>query len=349
MWRRVHDIVWGAAHVERTRITWRAPLRAAIVTTAICGLAIWAGDDPLAIPLTVGALFAGIADMAEAPGQRMRSMLWTTLWIAVGGVIGGLVSDDLVPRIILIGVIGAACGYAGALGRLGTLVGVLTLVVTTIATGVPESRVSALQWGVLLLLGGLVQTAITIAPDVLRRRRELIAEPPPRQAARTRLREHLHGDDPLLRHAVRLAVAMPVATILAAMTGWPHAYWIPLTVAWLSKPNQDGFGSRILARLLGTVAGIAASVLLIDALRLPTFGFAVLVGAGSFLAIAFLSANYAVAVTGITGVVMALFTLIGDPVAETAVARIEATIVGSLIVIIAPLLYPPPKPAVSPA
>lgn len=349
MWRRVHDIVWGAAHVERTGITWRAPLRAAIVTTVICGLAIWLGDDPLAIPLTIGALFAGIADLALPAGQRMRSMLWASLWIAVGGTVGGLVSDDLVPRIIFIGVIGAACGYAGTLGRLAGLAGVLTLVVTTIATGVPESKVSALQWGALLLVGGLVQTAITVAPDALRRRGELIAAPPTQPPVRTRLREHLHGDDPLLRHAVRLGVAMPVATILAAMTGWPHAYWIPLTVAWLSKPNQDGFGSRVLARLLGTIAGIAASVLLIDVLHLPAFGFAVLVGVGSFLAIAFLSANYAVAVIGITGVVMALFTLIGDPVAETALARMEATIVGSLIVIIAPLLYPPPKPARTPA
>ena len=347
MWQRVHTIVWGAAHVERGRITWRAPLRAAIVTTLICGLAIGLADDPLAIPLTIGALFAGIADMAEAPGQRVRSMLWTSLWVAVGGLAGGLVSDDLIARIVIIGVVGAICGYAGTLGTLGGLVGVLTLVVTTIATGVPESTVSALQWGVLLFVGGLVQTGITVVPDLVRRRRALFDSPVAKAPVAVRLREHLRGDDPLFRHAVRLAVAMPVAAILAAMTGWPHAYWIPLTVAWLSKPNRDGFGSRILARVLGTIGGIGASVLLIDVLHLPALGFALLVGVGSFVAIAFLSANYAVAVVGITSVVMALFTLIGDPVAETAVARIEATLVGSLIVIIAPLLYPPPKPAAS--
>ena len=349
MWRRVHDIVWGAAHVERGRITWRAPLRAAIVTSLVCGLAIGLSDDPLAIPITLGALFTGVSDMVEAPGQRVRSMLWTSCWVAVGGTIGGLVSDDLVLRIIVIGLIGAICGYAGTLGRLGTLVGILTLVVTTIATGVPESTVSALQWGALLLVGGLVQTAVVVVPDLIRRRRELLTAPPAKPSIATRLREHLHGDDPLFRHAIRLGVAMPVAAILAEMTGWPHAYWIPLTVAWLSRPNAEGFGSRVLARVLGTVAGIGISVFLIDVLGLKQFGFALLVGVGAYLVVAFVNANYTIAVIGITGVIMALFTLIGDPVAETAIARIVATLVGSLIVIIAPLIYPPPKRSMTPA
>jgi len=341
----VHEIIWGAAHVERGSITWRPPLRAAIVATTVCGVAIAVGDDPLAIPITIGAVFTGLADTVESAAQRMRSMLWVTLWITVGGLIGGLISSHPVAHVLVLALFGAACGFAGSLGRLGGLAGVLSLVMATLATGVPESAVSAVQFALLVLVGGLIQTAVTVVPDLIRRRWELLAPPPAKESAAVRLRAHLHPDDPLFRHGIRLGSALVVGVIAAFLTGWPHAYWIPLTIAWLSKPNAEGFASRILARLLGTFAGIAASVLVIDVLGLQRFGFAMLVGVGTYVSVAFLAANYAIAVMGITAIVMALFTLIGDPVGETALARAAATVIGSLIVVIAPLVYPPPRPA----
>lgn len=347
MWRRVHEIVWGAAHVERGSITWRPPLRAAIVATAVCGLAIAIADDPLAIPLTIGAVFTGLADTIESASQRMRSMLWVTVWITIGGLIGGLVSSHPVAHLIVLALLGAACGFAGSLGRLGGLAGVLTLVMAVLATGVPESAVPAVQFALLVLIGGLIQVAVTVVPDLIRRRSQLLAPPPAKQPVAQRLRAHFNRDDPMFRHAIRLGAALVVGVIAAFLTGWPHAYWIPLTIAWLSKPNAEGFGSRILARLFGTFAGIAASVLVIDVLHLHRFGFAMLVGVGTYVSVAFLSANYAIAVMGITAIVMALFTLIGDPVGETAVARAAATVIGSIIVVIGPLIYPPPKARVT--
>lgn len=349
MWHQLASVAWGTAHVESTKVTWRAPLRAAIVTTGLGIVAILLGHDASAIPLALGALLAGIADMIEDPAQRMRSMLWTTVWISIGGLVGGLISNDRAIDVVFLGLLGVACGFAGSLGRLGGLVGLLTLVMACISTGVPESRVSAVQFGILVLAGGLIQTAVTVVPDLIRHRDQMLAKLPAKPAVMLRLREHLHNNDPMFRHAIRLGVAITVAAIIANYIHWPHSYWIPLTVAWLSKPNKEGTGSRVLARLLGTVVGIGIAVLVVDVLHFQHIGLALLVGVGAYVTIAFLAANYAIAVAGISMVVMALFTLIGDPVGQTAVARIAATVVGAVIVIIAPLIYPPPKPATASA
>lgn len=344
MWQRLKAICLGATHVDPSAMTWRAPARAAFVTTALAALAVAIGHDAAAIPLALGALFTGIADMIESPAQRMRSMMWTTFWTSVGGLVGGLISNDRAIDVVFIGLLGLVCGYAGALGRLGTLVGLLTLVIATIATGVPESDVSAIQFATLMFCGGAIQLLVTVVPDFVVRRRELLAALPAKQPISERLKEHLHPSDPIFRHGIRLAFAIGIAAIIADYVKWPHSYWIPLTVAWLSRPNKDGYGSRILARVLGTLVGIGLAVLLVDGLHLEGIALALLVGAGSYFTVAFLSANYAIAVAGISMVIMALFTLIGDPVGETALARIAATCVGALLVIIAPLIYPPPKP-----
>lgn len=349
MWHQLKAVAWGTAHVEPTQVTWRAPLRAAIVTTALGIVAILLDHDASAIPLALGALLVGIADTIENPAQRMRSMLWTTVWISLGGLVGGLISDDRAVDVVFLGLLGVVCGFAGALGRLGGLAGLLTLVIACISTGVPESKVSAVQFGILVLAGGLIQTAVTVVPDLIRHRDQILARLPAKPRVAQRLREHMNPNDPMFRHAIRLGCAITVAAIIADFIHWPHSYWIPLTVAWLSKPNREGTGSRVLARVLGTVVGIGLAVLVVDVLHLKHFGLALLVGVGAFVTIAFLAANYAIAVAGISMVVMALFTLIGDPVGQTAVARIAATVVGAVIVIIAPLIYPPPKPATSAA
>jgi uncharacterized membrane protein YccC len=53
----------------------------------------------------------------------------------------------------------------------------------------------------------------------------------------------------------------------------------------------------------------------------------------AFLAATFIVANYGLAVVGITSLVVTLFTLIGDPVDQTAPWRMVATLVATAIII----------------
>ncbi|WP_307619142.1 FUSC family protein [Streptomyces sp. V3I7] len=65
------------------------------------------------------------------------------------------------------------------------------------------------------------------------------------------------------RYGLRLALSIALAQILVSVIQIPRSYWVPLTVAFVLKPDFGSVFSRALTRALGTVAGLvlAAAVL----------------------------------------------------------------------------------------
>jgi uncharacterized membrane protein YccC len=57
-------------------------------------------------------------------------------------------------------------------------------------------------------------------------------------------------------------------------------------------------------------------------------------GAGGYLLLAFLTGNYTIATFGVTSFVLALMATAGDLYEETAVFRLEATLVAGAIVLV---------------
>ena len=51
------------------------------------------------------------------------------------------------------------------------------------------------------------------------------------------MRANLHLDSAVFRHAVRLAMSLTVAEIVAHRVGWSRPYWIPMTVAIVLQPR----------------------------------------------------------------------------------------------------------------
>jgi uncharacterized membrane protein YccC len=124
--------------------------------------------------------------------------------------------------------------------------------------------------------------------------------------AGTLLRSHCTWTSPILRHAIRLAVAVGVGVALARFAGLAHGYWTPLTVLMVLRPETAHTYTRCAGRLAGIAAGIlvastltfvwlpspAASLLLTVAFLGLTYGAArfgyLAVGAGLAAAIVFL-------------------------------------------------------------
>jgi len=111
-------------------------------------------------------------------------------------------------------------------------------------------------------------------------------------------------------------------------------------VAWMSKPDHDGTIDRVLHRLVGTVMGLLATAAIVFAVQPDDTGFLVLSLAGAAIAIAFIWANYAVAVAGVTIWVVSLFGMVGDPVVTTVDIRLLATVAAAVLVIAAVWLIP---------
>ena len=162
-------------------------------------------------------------------------------------------------------------------------------------------------------------------------------------SALARLRSHLHWRDVYARHAVKLASTYLVGTVLAMgplnslLDG--HGFWIPLTVAWVCKPDVSGSINRFSMRLCGTVLGVLLSALLLYFITAPVL-LMLLTAVGAFVMGATLFANYSVTVMGVTMLVLSVSASMGNYTEDLADARLLATLLGCGLVLTSAYVLP---------
>jgi uncharacterized membrane protein YccC len=149
-----------------------------------------------------------------------------------------------------------------------------------------------------------------------------------------------HLNDEFVRHGMRLAIVMVVATAIAHFLGWPHEYWIPMTVAWVARPGRRLTLERTWHRVLGTIAGIVFVTALMLTSGNSPYELAVLTAAGATMTLIFVRAHYAIAVAGITIAVISLFAIEGQSFELNAPYRIWATLVAGVLLTIGTLVWP---------
>jgi uncharacterized membrane protein YccC len=209
----------------------------------------------------------------------------------------------------------------------------LSLVLFAIFLGMPVARDSAVADSLLVGLGGILVMGWVIVLRAAFKRPPMWGASKRAPSVIAQLRPRFNPRDDFFRHGVRLAGSFTTATIIAECVKWPHQYWIPMTVAWASVPDLSGTATRIAARILGTIIGIAVVTTVIELGHLGPYQTAVLIGFGALITMMFIAANYMIAVAGVTVFLIALFTLIGEPVGTSEVYRILATILGGAITI----------------
>lgn len=144
------------------------------------------------------------------------------------------------------------------------------------------------------------------------------------------VRRQLEWQSPVLRHALRTAVALGSAWFIARALPWAsHPHWLILSVAVVLRGNLEQTLSRRNMRIVGTLLGCMAVVVLMT-LRLPwllDLCFVLAVG----VAHAFAMRRYWLAATAAT--VMALLQAhLVDPSASLPVAeRAADTVLGALL------------------
>ncbi|MFI4908409.1 MAG: FUSC family protein [Steroidobacterales bacterium] len=142
------------------------------------------------------------------------------------------------------------------------------------------------------------------------------------------------------RHAVRTAVCLAAALWIGRLLALSHGYWIPMTVAIVLRADYGATLSYGLLRVAGTVMGLLLTTALLHFLppgpwsRLAVM--AVLCAGFRY----FGTVHYGVAVTALTGMVVLLLALAGEPAAPTMASRLIATVVGSTLALTAYGLWP---------
>jgi len=349
-------VALGPIEFNRGLLHWRVGIFGSAVATLAILAAEYGGWSTKIMPLAVGLIFIPLAGITQPVSRRMLSQLWTLAWLCLIALVGALVSNDgalsIAVGCLLAPFVAFACGFVGAAGASARFVGVLCLVCYAVFMGAPESPEGGVVSALLLGLGGMIQVVAFLLARLFLRRPKSWRPGRVTPNVMTRLRAHWSTQDDMFRHGVRLAVIFTVATLLAQWLQWPHQYWIPMTVAWVTLPNALGTATRVLARVAGTLVGLAVVALpLVFIVGKPgNVEVALLAGLGALIAIVCLSANYAVAVAGVTIYVIALFTFLGDPVLETLGYRALDTVIAGLLALVAPFIWRPvPRPAAQPS
>ncbi len=147
--------------------------------------------------------------------------------------------------------------------------------------------------------------------------------------------DNLTLNSAVFKHAVRVALVCLVGFIAAKtshITQGGHSYWILLTIIVILKPGFSLTKQRNFQRLMGTIGGGLAGVLILKFIPDATAQFVILmvlmVGAYSFQRY-----NYVVSVFLMTPYILILFEFLG--VRHVVQERIVDTLIGSVIAFVA--------------
>jgi uncharacterized membrane protein YccC len=145
---------------------------------------------------------------------------------------------------------------------------------------------------------------------------------------------------PAGRHAVRLAIVVLVAELLARELPLQRSYWMVVSAATVLRPEFGATFTRGTERAVGTCLGVALAGAITVALH-PSEGLTVvLVGLLAWAAYSTFPANWAVGFGFITAVVVFLLNAVSPDTLAAASARLLDTLVGGTIGLIGWALWP---------
>ena len=317
-----------------------AAIRVGLVIGALVAFSIHVDNRFLALPLAFGALSSGLSEAGEEFGRRWRTMLWTTLWLMISVGVAGMLSNILWLGIIATAVVALIAGYSGTAGPRAGIGGLLALVVFTVFLGIPDTPLGSIENALAIGLGGLIQATVTIIVGIAKHPRELgivVQKVPPLWP---QIRPHFIWNDRFTRHALRLSVTVTLATIISNIGSLPDEYWLPMTVAWMTKPDHDGTTTRIAQRIVGTSIGLLLIAFLVEVVHLRGQWISIICLLAAALCVAYMNANYAIAVIGVTSLVVPLLILSGQPSGETLWLRLGATVLAGAMAWASLFLWP---------
>ena len=145
---------------------------------------------------------------------------------------------------------------------------------------------------------------------------------------------------PAFRHAVRLAVVVPLAAGISELVPWQRGYWLPMTALIVLKPDFATTISRGVARLVGTGGGVIAAAAVVAALHPHGAALIALIAVCTWIGYTVFAANYAVYAVFLTFLVVLLLSSAERSALSTVTDRGFDTLIGGGIAIAAYLLWP---------
>ncbi|RKE20823.1 putative membrane protein YccC [Streptomyces sp. TLI_171] len=166
------------------------------------------------------------------------------------------------------------------------------------------------------------------------------AAPPPPDPWRLRVRLLSHGS---VRYGLRVALCVAVAEAVVNGLTLSRSYWVPMTVAFVLKPDLGSVFQRAVSRALGTVLGIALTAVLLAATT-NSWALSVTVSLCVALLPYSTAAHYGLNTAVMTPVALLLVQLGGESGAAEFWPRVLDTALASAIVLVFGYLLWPERP-----
>ena len=146
-----------------------------------------------------------------------------------------------------------------------------------------------------------------------------------------RIKSNCNRHSMLFRHAVRMSIALTVGYGIIQGFDIERGYWILLTTLFVCQPNYSATRQKLVARVIGTLAGLLIGVPLLTFFpsQESQLVFIVISGVAFF---AFRLANYGYATGFITVLVLFCFNQLGEGYA-VVLPRLADTLVGCALAV----------------
>jgi uncharacterized membrane protein YccC len=156
------------------------------------------------------------------------------------------------------------------------------------------------------------------------------------------VKENLTPTSPSFRHAVRLAIAVPLAAVIGSALSLPRNFWLTFAVAVILKPDYSSLLHRGLSRIVGTIIGAFVAALVVGGLHPDHVVTTVLVALAAWIAYSTWSASFAVSFGFVTALVLMALSVTSTDTLSTALDRLLDFSLGGVIAVLAYLVWPTP-------
>ncbi|MHA5050348.1 FUSC family protein [Streptomyces sp. SD15] len=154
------------------------------------------------------------------------------------------------------------------------------------------------------------------------------------------MREELHRDSPIYRHAIRVSAVAAAGYLLGTWLPLGHGYWAPLASVMIMRPDFSQTYSRAVARFCGTLVGVALATGIVQVAHPGTYLSGALAVISAALMYLLLRTSQMAAQAFIAAYVVFLLGMGGEQWTQTVPERVLLTLLGGLLAMLAYALYP---------
>jgi hypothetical protein len=299
-------------------------------------------SSPTKGAIGTGALLAGFPAMDAPALPRAAWQAVAAPLIGVAAVLGVLTGSSAFLAIGTMAVVGALAGYCFSVSLRLSIFGLSVALSLLICQDLPLDLGDALPALLFATAGGLLQAAFSLCVWVTGDRSEQGGESGwDWPAAKRAFRDNLTPRSVSFRHGLRFGAALGAGVALYWLLGiHEHGFWIPLTILFVLRPEENETFRRLALRAIGTAIGLVIATALAEELRGNEIAIAVCLTIGTGFAYGLLTVQYALFTAAITTYAVLLADSIGETAFHAAGERALGTALGIVIAGAAFLLWP---------